>query len=96
VVNREDVDFPMDEPVDNPIGALDDFPNGGIVDLWNDTPRLRECRQPFYRSNQLLSDKLGVMERIFRNELLYGLDIFNGSASPDQRSILIGCRTDSA
>ncbi len=51
VVNGEDMDLAMNESIDDSIGALDDFPNGRVIDLWNDAPGLRECGQPFDRGD---------------------------------------------
>jgi hypothetical protein len=85
VMNREDMDPIMDKPIDNSVGALDHFSNGGIVALLDNTPGLREGRQPLNGSDHLLSDKLSIVGRISRDELLYGLDIFNRPTSPHQR-----------
>ncbi len=68
VVNRQDMDLTMNEPIDNSVGTLNHFSNGGIVHLWNHTPGLREGRQSFYRNDQSLDDKLSVVGRVLLNE----------------------------
>ena len=65
-----DMDLFMNESVYDSIGALDHFPHGGIIDLRNNTARLRQRGQAFNRSDQSLGDKLGVVGRVLRNELL--------------------------
>lgn len=84
VVNREDVDFSMDEPIDDSVGALDHFPDRWIIDLRDNTSGLRKCGQPFDCGDQLLPDQLRVVGRIFLDEPLNGLNIFDCPAGPDQ------------
>ena len=51
VMNCHDMDLFTNEPVYDSIGAKDDFAHGGIIDLWNDTPGLRQCGQAFNRGD---------------------------------------------
>ena len=88
MMNREDMDLVVNKAIQNPVGAMNYFANSGIVDLRDDTPGLREGRQSFDGSNQLLSNEQCVVGRILRDELPDRLDIFNSPASPDQRSHL--------
>lgn len=83
-MDREDMNFPVNEPIDNAVRTLDHFPNGGIIDLGDNTSGLRKRRQTFDRRDQLLPDKLSVVGRIFFNEPLNGLDIFNRPSGPDK------------
>ena len=53
-MNREDMDLVVNKPIDNSVGAVDDFSDSGIVDLWDYTPGLWKSRQSFNRRNQLL------------------------------------------
>jgi hypothetical protein len=84
-MNCEDMDLVVNKAIHNPVGSMNHFSHGWIVDLWNDTPRLWKSRQSFNRSNQLLSNEQCVVGRILRDELSDRLDIFNCPASPDQR-----------
>ena len=54
VMNREDMDLVADKPIDNSVGAVNHFANSGIVDLRDYTTGLREGRQAFSGSYQLL------------------------------------------
>ena len=58
------------ESVYDSIGTLDYFAHCGVIDLGNDTARLRQRVQAFNGLDQSLGDKLGVVEGILRNELL--------------------------
>jgi len=88
MMDCHDMDLSVNEPIDDSVGALDQFSNGGIIDFWYNTSGLRKCGQPFDRSDQLLPDKLSIVKRILRDELLYRLDIFYCPARPDQRGHL--------
>ena len=65
-----DMDFFTNESVYDSIGALDQFADGWVIDLRNDTARLGQRGQAFNGGDQSLGDKLGVVGRILRNELL--------------------------
>ena len=88
MMDCDDMNLFTNESVYDSIGALDYFSNGGVIDLWNDTPGLRQCGQAFNGSDQSLGYKLGIVGRILSDELPDGLDIFDRPASPDQRSHL--------
>ena len=70
VMDCHDMDLFANESIYDSIGALDHFAHGGIVDLWNDTPGLRQRGQPFSGCDQSLGNKLGVVRGILRNVLL--------------------------
>jgi hypothetical protein len=38
MMNCKDVNLTLNEPIHDAVRALDDFPNGRVIDLWNDTP----------------------------------------------------------
>ena len=88
MMDREDMNFPVDEPIDDAVRALDHFTNGGIFGFWNHASGLWEGRQPFNSGNQLLSDKLRIVGRVLCNELLDRLDIFYRPAGPGKRNHL--------
>ena len=86
-----DMDLFANEPVYDSIGALDYFSNGGVIDLWNDTPGLRQCGQAFNGRDQSLCDELGIVGGILCDKRPDGLNILNRSAGPDQLGHLRIC-----
>lgn len=88
VVNREDMNLTVNEPIHDAVGAADYFSNSGIIDLWHHTTGFRESRESFYGSNKALRYEQCVAGRISRNELSNRLDIIDCSTSPDQQGHL--------
>lgn len=43
MMHCEDVDFLMDEPIDDSVGALDHFTNRWIIEFRHNTSGLRKC-----------------------------------------------------
>ena len=84
MMDCHDMDLLTDESVYDPIGAMDYFAHGGVIDLRNDTPGLGQCGQAFNRGDQSLRDELGIVGRILSDELPDRLDIVDCSLSPDQ------------
>jgi hypothetical protein len=37
MMDREDMNFPMPEPIDDAVRTVDHFPNGRIIDFWNNS-----------------------------------------------------------
>lgn len=56
VMDCHDMDLFTNESVDDSIGALDHFAYGGVINLWNDTPRLGQRGQAFNRGDESLGD----------------------------------------
>ena len=75
----------------DPIGAMDYFAHGGVIDLRNDTPGLGQCGQAFNRGDQSLRDELGIVRGILCDKLPDGLNILDRSAGPDQLGHLRIC-----
>jgi hypothetical protein len=86
VVNGENMDLAMNEPIDDSVGALDHLPDRWIIGFRDNTSGLREGRQSLDCCNQLLPDKFSVVRRVLGNELPDGLNIFYSPTSPDQWS----------
>lgn len=85
VMNCQDMDLLANDSIDDSAGALDYFSNGGVIDLWNNTPGLGQCWKAFNGGDSSLRDELGIIVgRVLRDELPDGLDIIDCSMSPDQ------------
>lgn len=83
MMNRNDMDLFTNESVYDSIGALYHFSHGGVIDLWNNTPRLGQRGQAFNGRAQSLGDKLGIVGRTLSDKLPDGLNILDRSTSPD-------------